>query len=80
VDGTFQTDENAMAQLIGVAILEFGVILHRHISSIAYHHHPAQLIEPAPSVLIGLTLAVDEKFKVLFVVIIFHRGYYLSIA
>jgi hypothetical protein len=79
VDGTFQTDENAMAQLIGVAILEFGVILHRHISSIAYPHHPAQLTEPAPSVLIGLTLAVDEKFKVLFVVIIFHRGYYLSI-
>jgi len=47
------SDENAMAQLIGVAILEFGVILH--------------------SVLIGLTLAVDENFKVLFVVIIFHQ-------
>jgi hypothetical protein len=25
------SDENAMAQLIGVAILEFGVILHRHV-------------------------------------------------
>jgi hypothetical protein len=25
------TDENAMAQLIGVAILEFGVVLHRHV-------------------------------------------------
>ena len=24
-------DENAMAQLIGVAILEFGVVLHRHV-------------------------------------------------
>ncbi|KAF8493246.1 ZIP-like iron-zinc transporter [Russula emetica] len=47
------TDENAMAQLIGVAILEFGVVLH--------------------SVLIGLTLAVDDNFKVLFVVIIFHQ-------
>jgi zinc transporter 1/2/3 len=47
------TDEEAMAQLIGVAILEFGVILH--------------------SVLIGLTLAVDDQFKILFVVIIFHQ-------
>ena len=27
----FLSDENAMAQLIGVAILEFGVILHRHV-------------------------------------------------
>jgi zinc transporter 1/2/3 len=42
-----------MAQLIGVAILEFGVVLH--------------------SVLIGLALAVDESFKILFVVILFHR-------
>jgi hypothetical protein len=25
------SDEDAMAQLIGVAILEFGVILHRHV-------------------------------------------------
>jgi zinc transporter 1/2/3 len=25
-------DENAMAQLVGVGILEFGVILHRHVS------------------------------------------------
>ncbi|KAI0251760.1 Zinc/iron permease [Lactifluus subvellereus] len=49
------SDENAMAQIIGVAILEFGVILH--------------------SVLIGLTLAVDERFKVLFAVIIFHQTF-----
>ena len=28
---SFQTDEDAMAQLIGVAILEFGVVLHRHV-------------------------------------------------
>jgi solute carrier family 39 (zinc transporter), member 1/2/3 len=27
----FMSDENAMAQLIGVAILEFGVILHRYV-------------------------------------------------
>ena len=26
------SDENAMAQLIGVAILEFGVVLHRHVA------------------------------------------------
>lgn len=25
------SDENALAQMIGVAILEFGVILHRHV-------------------------------------------------
>ncbi|KAF5374376.1 hypothetical protein D9758_004544 [Tetrapyrgos nigripes] len=43
----------AWAQVIGVAVLEFGVILH--------------------SVLIGLTLAVDEDFIVLFVVVVFHR-------
>jgi len=75
---SFQTDADAMAQLIGVAILEFGVILHRHVSSIVHHYYFAQLTEPAPSVLIGLTLAVDESFKVLFVVIIFHRMYHLS--
>ncbi|KAF4610702.1 hypothetical protein D9613_006917 [Agrocybe pediades] len=47
--------DNATTQLIGVAILEFGVVLH--------------------SVLIGLTLAVDEAFKVLFVVILFHQTF-----
>ncbi|KAJ7054972.1 ZIP-like iron-zinc transporter [Mycena amicta] len=43
------------AHVIGIAILEFGVLLH--------------------SILIGLTLAVDEGFKVLFVVIIFHQTF-----
>lgn len=43
----------ASAQLIGVAVLEIGVILH--------------------SVIIGLTLAVNEEFTTLFVVIIFHQ-------
>jgi len=47
--------ESALAQIIGVAILEFGVLLH--------------------SVLIGLTLAVDPNFKILFVVIIFHQTF-----
>ncbi|KAF7300914.1 ZIP-like iron-zinc transporter [Mycena kentingensis (nom. inval.)] len=45
--------DSAAAQIVGIAILEFGVLLH--------------------SVLIGLTLAVDESFKILFVVILFHR-------
>ncbi|KAF5383718.1 hypothetical protein D9615_003583 [Tricholomella constricta] len=44
-----------IAQIIGIAILEFGVALH--------------------SVLIGLTLAVDEDFKVLFAVLVFHQTF-----
>ncbi|KZP01801.1 ZIP-like iron-zinc transporter [Calocera viscosa TUFC12733] len=40
-------------QILGVAILEFGVIFH--------------------SVIIGLTLAVDQNFIQLFIVIIFHQ-------
>ncbi|EUC55663.1 ZIP zinc/iron transport family protein [Rhizoctonia solani AG-3 Rhs1AP] len=43
----------ALAQLLGVAILEFGVVFH--------------------SILVGMTLAVDEDFIVLFVVLIFHQ-------
>ena len=45
--------ESAISQIIGIFILEFGIVLH--------------------SVLIGLTLAVDPDFKVLFVVLVFHR-------
>ncbi|QRW21126.1 ZIP Zinc/iron transport family protein [Rhizoctonia solani] len=45
--------ESALAQLLGVAILEFGVVFH--------------------SILIGMTLAVDEDFIVLFIVLIFHQ-------
>ncbi|KAI0832077.1 ZIP zinc/iron transport family [Trametes gibbosa] len=45
--------DSPSAQIIGVAVLEFGVLLH--------------------SVLIGLTLAVNDEFKVLFIVIIFHQ-------
>ncbi|KAF9443584.1 ZIP zinc/iron transport family [Macrolepiota fuliginosa MF-IS2] len=47
--------DKAITQIIGVAILEFGVALH--------------------SFLIGLTLAVDEKFKILFVVLSFHQTF-----
>jgi len=42
-----------LSQLIAVAVLEFGVILH--------------------SLIIGLTLAVNQEFITLFVVIIFHQ-------
>ncbi|KAG6337374.1 hypothetical protein ID866_1697 [Astraeus odoratus] len=48
-------DENALGQIVGVFILEFGVLLH--------------------SLFIGLTLAVDPDFKVLFIVIIFHQTF-----
>jgi len=78
---SFQIDEDAMAQLIGVAILEFGVVLHRHVFSLflpcpcSYCSAPDVNRACFFSVLIGLTLAVDENFKVLFVVIIFHRMY-----
>ncbi|KAF5371422.1 hypothetical protein D9757_009999 [Collybiopsis confluens] len=47
--------DSAVAQVIGVAVLEFGVVLH--------------------SVLIGLTLAVNESFKILFVVLVFHQTF-----
>ncbi|THU85926.1 ZIP-like iron-zinc transporter [Dendrothele bispora CBS 962.96] len=47
--------DSAWVQVIGIAILEFGVVLH--------------------SVLIGLTLAVDEDFRVLFVVLVFHQTF-----
>ncbi|KAF5390465.1 hypothetical protein D9757_005250 [Collybiopsis confluens] len=53
-DDTMALD-TPISQIIGVAILEFGVVLH--------------------SVLIGLTLAVDPDFKILFVVIIFHQTF-----
>ncbi|KAJ7210444.1 ZIP-like iron-zinc transporter [Mycena pura] len=53
--GDGHLDDSASAQIVGIAILEFGVLLH--------------------SVLIGLTLAVDESFKILFIVIIFHQTF-----
>jgi zinc transporter 1/2/3 len=49
-----------MAQILGVAILEFGVVLH--------------------SVIIGLTLAVDDGFTTLFIVLIFHRKFLFSLS
>ncbi|KAF8652557.1 hypothetical protein AX16_004340 [Volvariella volvacea WC 439] len=52
---SFGVDSDVLTQIIGVAILEFGVALH--------------------SILIGLALAVDEDFKVLFVVLVFHQTF-----
>jgi len=51
--GSSVLDDSAVAQILGIGILEFGVLLH--------------------SVLIGMTLAVDPAFKILFVVIVFHQ-------
>ncbi|KAJ3517734.1 hypothetical protein NLJ89_g291 [Agrocybe chaxingu] len=48
-------EDSLSTHIIGVAILEFGVVLH--------------------SILIGLTLAVDEDFKILFVVLVFHQTF-----
>ncbi|KDR80602.1 hypothetical protein GALMADRAFT_135736 [Galerina marginata CBS 339.88] len=48
-------EDTVAIQIIGVGILEFGVVLH--------------------SFLIGLTLAVDEQFKILFVVLVFHQTF-----
>ncbi|KAF8661365.1 hypothetical protein AX16_001459 [Volvariella volvacea WC 439] len=50
-----RVDGDVLTQIVGVAILEFGVALH--------------------SILIGLTLAVDEGFRVLFVVLLFHQTF-----
>lgn len=53
VQETGGMDDSAATQIIGVCILEFGIVLH--------------------SILIGMTLAVNENFIVLFVVMIFHQ-------
>ncbi|KAJ3996316.1 ZIP-like iron-zinc transporter [Lentinula boryana] len=47
--------DSPTTQILGVAILEFGVVLH--------------------SILVGLTLAVDPDFKILFVVLVFHQTF-----
>ncbi|KAH8832920.1 Zinc/iron permease [Flagelloscypha sp. PMI_526] len=48
-------DDQGITQAIGLAILEFGVVLH--------------------SILVGLTLAVNEDFIVLFIVLVFHQTF-----
>ncbi|GAB1524283.1 hypothetical protein RhiTH_007436 [Rhizoctonia solani] len=62
--------ESALAQLLGVAILEVryslqcssGMITTKEQFGVVFH-----------SILIGMTLAVDEDFIVLFIVLIFHQ-------
>ena len=69
-------DEHAhdvAAQVIGIGILEFGVILHRYAFVYCESWTPLTDSMLRTSVLIGLTLAVDPNFKVLFVVLVFHR-------
>ncbi len=34
------SDENAMDQLIGVAVLELGIVLHRHVYNFMCPHYP----------------------------------------
>jgi len=68
--------DNAAAQIIGVAILEFGVLLHRCIADDCMTIPVISNLGQS-SILIGLTLAVVSDFKILFVVIIFHRTYIL---
>lgn len=71
--------DSPLTQIIGVMILEFGVLLHRCVLSPPSIKYVDFLLfrfangAPRDSVLIGLTLAVTDDFITLFVVIIFHR-------
>lgn len=66
-------DESAVAQIVGIFILEFGVLLHRSGSFTRFATRDR--LTCLYSMLIGLTLAVDEDFKVLFVVLVFHQTF-----
>lgn len=78
--------DQRVQQLIGVAVLEFGLIFHRYVrspSSNSFTDIPSNLathcLEPNhSSVFVGLTLAVTDNFTVLLVVIIFHRTFFLA--
>jgi zinc transporter 1/2/3 len=80
VDGSSTNGEHSnietapLAQLVGIAILEFGVLLHRSALTITASVRLPTLMT-AHSVLIGMTLAVtdDDHFRVLFVVLIIHQ-------
>ena len=63
-----------ISQIIGVAILELGVALHKLAALSIY------TALTFSSVLIGLTLAVDDEFTTLFIVLIFHRTLWLESA
>ena len=70
LSGAAAAVDSPAAQILGIAILEFGVLLHRCARVKFYWEQRSFILF---SVLIGLTLAVDPDFKTLFVVIIFHR-------
>lgn len=53
LNGLSDGERTALRQVVGIAILEFGVVFH--------------------SILIGLTFAVSDNFKILFIVIVFHQ-------
>jgi zinc transporter 1/2/3 len=67
--------DKVLAQIVGVAILEFGVALHRFANLQSYRLY----LIFSNSILVGLTLAVNEDFKILFVVLVFHRECPISI-
>lgn len=68
---TAEAMHSALAQIVGISILEVGVVLHRFALYDGRCH--VSHLNSSSSVLIGLTLAVDPDFKILFVVLIFHR-------
>jgi hypothetical protein len=68
--GNGNPHDHICPNVIGIAILEFGAILHR--CAFGIDEGFANII--SISVLIGLTLAVDVKFKVLFAVLVTHRA------
>ena len=65
-------EESTATQIVGIAILEFGVILHRSVRFTTLMILQ-RLMGNVSSVLIGLTLAVTDNFKILFIVLVFHR-------
>lgn len=72
-EGDDEHAHDVTAQVIGIGILEFGVILHRS-AFVSEKRNSRTDYMRCTSVLIGLTLAVDPNFKVLFVVLVFHRA------
>jgi hypothetical protein len=71
-------DEAAPAamQIVGVAILEFGVIF-RKLVLFALREESFLSQKIIDSMIIGLTLGVTSNFVTLFVVIVFHRKFSL---
>lgn len=73
-DHEYKLDDNALAQILGVCLLEFGVIFHVGRGTTTRCRNATDLFSFSQSFVIGLTLAVDEDFVTLFVVLVFHRA------